>query len=130
VLRDVPPRVLALIDTGAILLFVTIGLISHHKGLSATCYARDALPLLGGWFAVALTVHAYSDPGLRRLVATWALGVTAGVLVRALILGRSLNGKEGAFLCVALVTIGVFVGVLRFAASVMRPWPPARHPAP
>ena len=45
-------------------------------------------------------------PSFGRLAATWAVGVPAAVLVRALVLGRTLGGKEAAFLVVSLVTIG------------------------
>jgi Protein of unknown function (DUF3054) len=130
VLHNASPRLLALSDTVAILLFVTIGLISHRKGLNLEGYARDALPLLGSWFAAAMTFRTYADPRFWRLAATWAAGVSIGVLIRALILGRSLNGKEAAFFCVALVTIAVFVVVLRLVASLTRPSRPAPHSAP
>jgi hypothetical protein len=106
--------VLAACDAAAILVFVTIGLVSHHRGLSAEGYARDTLPLAGGWFAAAAFFHPYGDPPRRRaLLATWACGIPAGVLARALVLGRALNGGEAAFLGVCLVTIGLFVVVLR-----------------
>jgi hypothetical protein len=57
------------------------------------------------------------------VLATWALGVPVGVLIRALVLGRSLNGKEATFLGVALVSILLFVLVLR---SLLALTPPAR----
>jgi hypothetical protein len=101
------------LDTAAILAFVTIGLLSHHGGVSGRGYARDALPFLGCWFAAALAFRLYARGGPLRLVATWAAGVPLAVLVRALVLGHALNGKEAAFLAVSLVTIGVFVSGLR-----------------
>jgi hypothetical protein len=52
-------------------------------------------------------------------VATWAVGVPAAVLVRALALGRDLNGKQAAFLVVSLVTIGVLVVASRFALRLL-----------
>jgi hypothetical protein len=114
------PGVLALTDAVGILVFVTIGLLSHDKGLSATGYARDALPLLAGWFGAALIFHLYTQPRPRHLLATWAIGVTAGVLLRALVLGRALNGKEAAFLGVTLVMSLVFVLALRSAVGLAR----------
>jgi len=118
---SISARTLAAADAGAILVFVTIGLLSHPGGVSATGYARDALPFLGGWFAAAATFRLYARPGIWRLAATWAAGVVTAVLVRALILGRSLNGKEAAFLAVALVTIGVLVPIMRLCARAFRP---------
>jgi hypothetical protein len=104
---------LAVSDGVAILIFVTIGLLSHHGGLSVRGYGRDALPFLAGWYAAALAFRTYQRPGLWRVAATWAVGVPLGVLIRALALGRSLNGKEAAFLAVSLVTIGALVAALR-----------------
>ena len=115
--RGRSPALLALSDGAAILVFATVGLISHDHGLSATGYARDALPILGTWFAAAFVFRTYADQRPARLLATWAIGVPLGILVRALALGRSLNGKEAVFLGVALVSILLFVSLLRGLVS-------------
>ena len=65
-----------------------------------TGYARDALPLLAGWLGATVVFHG-------RFVPTWLVGVTAGVLLRAAILGHW-YAKELTFLLVALIFIGVF----------------------
>ena len=106
----------AALDAAAILAFVTVGLLSHHGGVSLRGYARDAIPFLGCWFAAAAVFGLYTRGGLRPLVATWAVAVPAAVLIRSLVLGRALDGKEAAFLAVSLVTIGVLVGGLRLLA--------------
>jgi hypothetical protein len=111
--------VLAITDAVAILVFATVGLISHHKGLSPRGYARDALPILAGWFGAAIVFRTYRTHRQSRVLATWLVGVTAGVLARALILGHSLNGKEATFLAVALVFVLLFVYLLRSAAGVL-----------
>jgi hypothetical protein len=114
-------RLAPIVDALAILVFVTIGLLSHHGDLTLRGYARDALPFLGGWFAAALLFRLYSRPGWWRLAATWAVGVPAAVLIRALVLGRHLGGKEAAFLVVSLVTVGVLVlGFRLLSARVLR----------
>jgi hypothetical protein len=113
ILDSTRPALLAVSDAVAIVAFVTVGLVSHRHGVSATGYARDALPILGAWFGVALVVGTYRGGGRRLLLATWALGVPLGVLIRALVLGRSLNGDERAFLGVAVVFSLVFVLALR-----------------
>ena len=66
-----------------LLVFVTIGLLSHHGGVSLRGYASDALPFLGCWFAAALVFRLYRRRGPGRLAATWAVGVPAAVLLRA-----------------------------------------------
>ena len=48
-----PPRIAAACDAAALVLFAVIGLLSHRGGVSGHGLARDALPLLGGWFAAA-----------------------------------------------------------------------------
>ena len=104
-------------DAAAIAVFAVVGLLSHHASPSA--FARDALPLLGGWFAAALATRLYARPSVLRLLVTWAAGITAGVLVRALILGRHLDGHQAAFLATSLVFTLLFVVVLRAAAATL-----------
>ncbi len=121
---------LALSDTVAILVFATVGLVSHDHGLSATGYARDALPILGAWFAAALLLRTYVVQRPRRVLATWAIAVPVGILIRALVLGRSLDGKEATFLGVALVSILLVVVALRSLVALTPPARPARRAAP
>jgi hypothetical protein len=113
------PSFRAVSDAAAILVFVTIGLLSHRGDLSLRGYARDALPFLGCWFAAAFAFGLYARGGPGRLAATWAVGVPAAVLVRALVLGRPLGGKELAFLLVSLLTIGVLVVVFRALLTLL-----------
>jgi hypothetical protein len=109
-------------DAVALVVFAVVGLLSHHGTVTAAGLAHDALPLLAGWFAAALVFRLYTRPSVTRLLATWACGVTAGVLLRALVLGRPLNGHEAAFLGVALSFTLLFVVALRLAvaATVVR----------
>ena len=107
------PAVLAAIDALAIIAFVTVGLISHNHGLSAAGYARDALPILGAWFGAALLFGTYRIGGMRRLLATWAVAVPVGVLIRGIVLGRTLNADQFEFLAVALVFSLLFVLAFR-----------------
>jgi DUF3054 family protein len=90
-------------DATAIVLFGAIGQLSHHGGVSLAGFAHDALPILGGWFAAAVAFGLYARGGRRAFVLTWLAGVTAGVAVRALVLGRPANGREAAFLVTSLV---------------------------
>lgn len=115
------PRARAASDALAILVFVTIGLLSHHRGLSLRGYARDVLPLAAGWYGAAALFHLYRARRLTPLLLTWACGIPAGVLVRALILGHNLNGGEAAFLAVCLATIGTLVLVGRATLRVASP---------
>lgn len=110
-----PARLAAVCDALAILVFVVVGLLSHHGGVSARGFASDALPLLGGWFAAGLLLRLYTRPTPVRLIGTWLVGITAGVAIRAAILGHTHAGKEAAFLGVALA----FTLALALAARLL-----------
>lgn len=115
-----PARLAAPADAVAIVVFAVVGLLSHHGDVSGRGLARDALPLLGGWFAAAVLFRLYARPEIRRLGATWLLGITVGVAVRAAILGHTHAGKEAAFLGVALGFTLLFALAAR-AATAARP---------
>ena len=61
----------------------------------------------------------YKRPRVRALLATWLVGVTAGVLLRAL-LRWHIDGGDAAFLAVALCFTLLFVAVVRIAVSFVR----------
>jgi hypothetical protein len=113
------PRLAALADAVAIVAFAIVGLLSHHGQVSAAGLARDALPLLGGWFAAALLVRLYTRPSPAAFVATWLGGITLGVAVRAAVLSHTQIGKEAAFLGVALAFTLLFDVAARLAAATI-----------
>jgi len=88
-------------DVGALLAFVTLGLLNHRGGLSATGYARDALPLVGCWLVAAGAFDLYRRPRLRALLGTWLVGVGAAVAIRTLVLWPP-EADDAVFLAVAL----------------------------
>jgi hypothetical protein len=116
------PRLLPLADALGILTFATVGLLSHDHALSLTGYVRDALPVLGGWFAAALMFGAYRAPSTRSLLLTWIVGVPLGILIRALALGRDLDGEQAVFLVISLVFTLLFVLAWRTVLALV-----ARH---
>jgi hypothetical protein len=70
---------------------------------------RDLGCFLGAWFAVALVVRLYLRGGLRRLAATWLVGITAAVAVRAAIVGHF----AADFYAIALAFTALFVAAGR-----------------
>jgi hypothetical protein len=106
-------------DVVALLAFVTIGLVSHHGGISAADYARDAIPLVGCWLLAGGAFDLYKRPRPRALLETWLVGITAGVLVRALVRWH-IDGGDAVFLAVALCFTLLFVVVVRIAGSFVR----------
>ena len=112
-------RQLALGDVIAISLFAPIGLISHDKGITLEGLARNALPVVVGFLAAALLLGAYRRPGLARLAAAWLIGVTAGVLTRAAILGHGYGRTTFTFLTVTLVVTGLLLAAWRGLVAVL-----------
>src|SRR5579862_6244545 len=110
-----PHRTGVAADLVGLALFVTVGLLNHHGGVSATGYARDLLPIGGCWLVAGGAFDLYRRPRWRALLATWLLGVTFGILVRALVLWR-LNGDDAVFLAVALCFSLIFVIACRAVA--------------
>ena len=88
---------LSLAGTVAILLFATIGQLSHDHHVSLSGYASDALPLLVAWLVLARVTG--------RFLPTWLGGVTIGVGIRMVVLGHY-HWNELVFLAVALAFIG------------------------
>jgi Protein of unknown function (DUF3054) len=120
VIPNRPPGALALADGAALVLFSVVGLLSHDGAVSAAGLARDALPLLAGWFAAALLFRTYRRRSARSLLLTWIVGVPLGVALRAVVLGRAFEGREAAFLAVALTFTLVFVVALRVVLGLVR----------
>ena len=89
---------LALAGAVSILLFATIGQLSHDHHVSLSGYASDALPLLVAWLVLARLTG--------RFLTTWLGGVTIGVGIRLVVLGHY-HWNELAFLAVALGFIGL-----------------------
>ena len=90
-----PPRLAMADDTAAIVVFAVVGNVSHYGDVSARGLARDVLPLLGGWLGAGALFGLYRRPTLGRLAATWLVGVTAGVVVRAAVLAPH-ERREGS----------------------------------
>src|SRR5712691_16287 len=86
----------AIADATALALFTVIGVVTH--GSSGTALARDLLAFLGCWFGAAFALRLYTRPSRARLLATWALGMTAAVLIRAAIVGHWTSAFYGVAL--------------------------------
>jgi hypothetical protein len=105
----VRPWQLAVGDVVAVALFAPIGLVSHHEGITAAGLARNALPIALGFLAAGLLFGTWRAPGWRRLVPAWFVGVAAGVLVRAAILGHGYGRTTFTFMAVTLVVTGLLL---------------------
>ena len=117
---DLPHRTAVAADLVAIVVFVTVGLLNHHGGVSATGYARDLLPIGACWLLAAGAFDLYRRPRWGALLGTWLVGVTVGIAVRALVLWR-LDGNDGVFLAVALCFTILFVVISRAVTAFAVP---------
>lgn len=117
--RDVPPVVLAVGDGAVLVLWSILGLAHHVEGITFGGILRNAGPIMLGWYAAALLLRTYARPGSLRFLATWALGVSVGVVLRALFLGRVWNADEFAFFG---VTLGVTLALLAIWRGLVFAW--------
>ncbi len=90
-------------------------MLTHGSSIGAL--ARDLLLFLGCWFAVALTLKLYARSGRQRLLATWLIGVSAAVLIRAAIVGHVAFDFWG----IALAFTVLFVLAARMIATRLMP---------
>lgn len=102
-------------DAAALVVFVVVGVLTH--GASFGAFARDVACILGGWFAAALVMRLYTRGGWWRLVSTWALGVSVGVLVRAALVGHVAYDFWGVALAFTALFVLAGRGVARVAAA-------------
>jgi hypothetical protein len=103
-------------DVVALLVFVGVGLLNHQGGITAWDFLRDAVPFIGCWLLAGGAFDLYKRPRAGALVGTWLVGVTGGVLLRALAHWH-IEGDDAVFLAVALCFALVFVLAARIAAS-------------
>ena len=105
----------AVADAAALLLFTTVGLLSH--GFEPQGYLRDGLPLLAAWFATALWLRLYPRAPWRRVLRCWLVAVPLAWLARAVALDRAFDGGQFAFLGITLAFTLLFVVALRVAVA-------------
>ena len=97
-------------DCASLLLFATIGRLSHGETLSVTESFLTALPFLTGWSAASYFFGGYGRPALESALKTaalsWAVGIPSGLLIRTLAKGYA---PEKAFIIVSMAVTGVFL---------------------
>ena len=114
-------RLYMLGDLTPIVVFAVIGGASHDGGFSIVEVLRNIGLFSAGWIAAALIFRPYSRPSMARLGATWALGITIGVFLRAAALAREVDGEYLGFWGVTLaVTLAILVA-WRLIARTLTP---------
>jgi hypothetical protein len=105
------------IDALAIGLFVLTGLRSHGT-LDEFGLQRNLPAFLVGWFVAALLAGVYrAQPAKWSLPIAWAMGVTLGIMLRNLLIGRGLLGAiSPVFWVISLAGVAMFTGLPRMVA--------------
>jgi hypothetical protein len=105
------------IDALAIGLFVLTGLRSHGT-LDEFGLQRNLPAFLVGWFVAALLAGVYrAQPAKWSLPIAWAMGVTLGIMLRNLLIGRGLLGTiSPVFWAISLAGVALFTGLPRMVA--------------
>ena len=104
-------------DGVALVVFVLVGIRSHHEAGAADLFLRNAVPLEVMWFAVVAFSGAYRRPGLRTLLGTWIVAVPAGLVVRTLWVGSPNGFRLLTFLSVGSAFSLIFLLAGRAAAG-------------
>lgn len=101
-------------DAAALLLFATIGRVSHGETISLAAALSTAWPFMAGFFASGALLGGYGKAAQGGNTAaaagaaakSWALGIPAGVLLRSATRGYF---PEPSFVAVSMVATGVFL---------------------
>jgi hypothetical protein len=107
-------------DTVPLVVFAFLGGATHDGGFSLVDVLRNIGLLGAGWIAASIVFRPYAHDSLLRLLATWFVGITAGVFLRAAALGREIDGEYLGFWGVTLaVTLIVLLAWRLIARTLM-----------
>ncbi len=112
-------RALATMDALALLMFVLVGVRSHHDVGASWVVARNVVPLEAAWFCAAALIGTYRRPGLRTLLGTWAVAVPSGLVLRTVWVGSPTGVRLLTFLAVGLAFTLLFLLAGRWIARLI-----------
>jgi len=97
-------------DVAALMIFATIGRVSHGEALSVMDSFGTALPFIIGWAGSSTLLGGYGASALRTPLKTaasaWVTGIPAGLLVRSVARGYF---PETTFVMISMAVTGVFL---------------------
>jgi Protein of unknown function (DUF3054) len=104
---------LVVADAAALVVFVLVGIRSHHEVGALDLFLRNAVPLEVAWFAVSTVAATYRRPGIRTLLWTWVVAVPAGLIVRSIWVGSPTGSRLLVFVGIGMAFTLVFLLVGR-----------------
>jgi len=106
-------------DIGAIAAFILVGVRSHSEAEAVSTFFRNFVPFTGAWLVTAWFAGTYRPPTPRGLLLTLAIGIPAGVLLRA-VWTRSWTASDlVTFMAVAVLFASIFIGLGRVLSSLL-----------
>jgi hypothetical protein len=99
----------AVVDVGALLLFVAAGIHSHHETTALGTFLRNAIPLTVSWLGFSLALGTYRRLGLRTLWRTWLVAVPVALVVRSVWVGSPTGISFITFLFVGMGFTALFL---------------------
>ena len=113
-------------DTLALLIFATIGRVSHHEALTLATSFETALPFLVGWFATAPLLGGFGKEAqggnvgsaVGAAAKSWIVAVPVSIVIRSLLRGYV---PDKAFIIVSFVATAVLLLGLRAAQAAATP---------
>ncbi len=99
----------ALVDVGALLLFVAAGIRSHHETTALATFLRNAVPLTVSWLGFSLVLGTYRRIGFRTLWRTWLVAVPVALVVRSVWVGSPTGVAFITFLIVGMGFTALFL---------------------
>jgi hypothetical protein len=99
----------AVVDVGALLLFVAAGIRSHHETTALNTFLRNAIPLSVSWLVFSLILGTYRRLGFRTLWRTWLVAVPVALVVRSVWVGSPTGVAFLTFLIVGMSFTALFL---------------------
>ena len=98
-------------DIASLMIFATIGRVSHGEALSLMDSFGTALPFIIGFTGASILSGGYGTSAITSPITTaarsWVTGIPAGLVIRTIIRGGHV--PEATFILISMAVTGVFV---------------------
>ena len=112
-------RLTLAVDLLAIVVFIVVGMTSHHDDAAARIFLRNFIPFIAAWLATSWAVGTYRPVANGTLITTLVVAIPIGVLLRVAWVRVWDLGDILTFAGVALLFASVFIGVGRMLSTAI-----------